>query len=937
MLARLPKFHWFTAPGSSRFTAFHLGFYYTFLSDCFYRSFFAALFDSSFFYNPIIPYSPIMRKSMQRTFKLFILLAGTCVLLLTTAVTALSAEVQPRQQASPPVNTPLTQEDIEQFWHEAYPASAGIASATNAYTHEVLAKAEPDECYLDLFISMTTSIFDCDDGQLKVNEAYVWGLTDHQETLWFGTAPNVHCLVMGGFLGVTTPIQTDSYACQFVFGKYGSLLGPLGGDWRPPSAYVYDNATATLTEVSPNGEEGRIFDPRFVSNTLGIRSAATFGDFVFLAGPAFLPGDSINLFLFHAPTKSYMDATNLPQYHNIRKWIEVDGVLYVAVGKGDDGAILRYTGDPTNDATRWNFLEVGSVGEDAAEIALHDGRLFVNTWPSGFGLGEVAGLWMSPPIPPTGLNSTDIVWTKVFSYTDYEPDPLIARTYGGGAIHSFEGELYWGTMHVPMLATIAHLGYYGPPADPSGIGETLAGSQRSITIFKGSNFGEVDETIKVAYGMEQLPAFISSTWSLTDTLLGTPLYGPSGFDNMFNNYTWSMAEYDGQLFVGTMDWSYLLEDMLDSLTTIITLPVDIEINLPDAVVGADLYRFYDNSEPAEVVDVSGVGNYSSYGIRNMISRAEGLYLGMANPMNLLTDLSDDKPEGGWELIRITRNLVPLTVNLGGNGSGSVASGPAGIDCGATCTADFDLGNTIILTPTAAPGSTFAGWSGACSGLDTCEVELLGDTTVTANFALESHPLTVVLTGDGSGLVTSTPAGLSCSQASCSANYEINTVVSLNAIAFSGSSFNGWSGACSGTDACEVTIGAGTVVTANFGQSAGTSNLRIGGEPMVGSQLFLTATLSLNPITECTWDFGDGTVEPCDPSAAAAGTDAANDVELYATHTYTQAGVFIVIVTAGNDAGTTIAAQQIAIQTPTSDDQTPQPQNNDLFFPFVNRD
>ena len=32
---------------------------------------------------------------------------------------------------------------------------------------------------------------------------------------------------------------------------------------------------------------------------------------------------------------------------------------------------------------------------------------------------------------------------------------------------------------------------------------------------------------------------------------------------------------------------------------------------------------------------------------------DALYLGMANPMNLLTDPLDDKPEGGWELLRLS--------------------------------------------------------------------------------------------------------------------------------------------------------------------------------------------------------------------------------------------------------------------------------------------
>jgi hypothetical protein len=56
------------------------------------------------------------------------------------------------------------------------------------------------------------------------------------------------------------------------------------------------------------------------------------------------------------------------------------------------------------------------------------------------------------------------------------------------------------------------------------------------------------------------------------------------------------------------------------------------------------------------VSLSGVGNISSYGVRTMVSD-DALYLGMANPMNLLTDPNDDLPEGGWELIELNPTEV----------------------------------------------------------------------------------------------------------------------------------------------------------------------------------------------------------------------------------------------------------------------------------------
>jgi hypothetical protein len=57
------------------------------------------------------------------------------------------------------------------------------------------------------------------------------------------------------------------------------------------------------------------------------------------------------------------------------------------------------------------------------------------------------------------------------------------------------------------------------------------------------------------------------------------------------------------------------------------------------------------------------------------------------------------------------SLETLTVSTIGFGSGKVTSSPAGIDCGATCTALFTPGQVVALTATPATGSVFAGWSG----------------------------------------------------------------------------------------------------------------------------------------------------------------------------------------------------------------------------------
>ena len=78
--------------------------------------------------------------------------------------------------------------------------------------------------------------------------------------------------------------------------------------------------------------------------------------------------------------------------------------------------------------------------------------------------------------------------------------------------------------------------------------------------------------------------------------------------------------------------------------------------------------------------------------------------------------------------------LALTVTKGGSGSGTVTSAPAVVDCGATCTATFESGTTVALSASVAAGSTFGGWSGACTGTGDCTVTMDAAKGVTATFS-----------------------------------------------------------------------------------------------------------------------------------------------------------------------------------------------------------
>ena len=185
---------------------------------------------------------------------------------------------------------------------------------------------------------------------------------------------------------------------------------------------------------------------------------------------------------------------------------------------------------------------------------------------------------------------------------------------------------------------------------------------------------------------------------------------------------------------------------------------------------------------------------------------------------------------------------PLTVNVAGTGSGTVTSTPAGISCPGTCSATFAGGTSVTLTASAAAGSTFAGWSGACTGTGSCTVKMNAAQSVTATFnPVANFALSVTMAGTGSGTVTSAPAGISC-PGTCSASFAGGTSVTLTASAAAGSTFTGWTGACTGSGSCTVTISAAQSVTATF-RVATTAALTVSSsQPDVGTNVTFTVKI-----------------------------------------------------------------------------------------------
>jgi hypothetical protein len=181
-------------------------------------------------------------------------------------------------------------------------------------------------------------------------------------------------------------------------------------------------------------------------------------------------------------------------------------------------------------------------------------------------------------------------------------------------------------------------------------------------------------------------------------------------------------------------------------------------------------------------------------------------------------------DGGDDLIGVIEDLIGGAVKPppGGNGGG--------IDCPKDCSETYFNEETVTLHAEASSGWVFDHWGGACEDGGTCTVHMTKDRHVTATFRPRSAPkpnpnpnpqpqqqpqtfgLSVGVTGDGS--VASSPGGISCG-GDCGEQFPQGTKVTLVPFAHGGSTFVSWSGDCSGTGACTVTVDGNKSVRATF--------------------------------------------------------------------------------------------------------------------------
>ena len=338
------------------------------------------------------------------------------------------------------------------------------------------------------------------------------------------------------------------------------------------------------------------------------------------------------------------------------------------------------------------------------------------------------------------------------------------------------------------------------------------------------------------------------------------------------------------------------------------------VNRPDATVsvisGAQSYTL--------TVSTGGQGTVTSTdGFINCPSTCSYSY-----PQNTPVTLNATPASGwtfsGWSgacsgtgscMVTMTQNLsvgatftqLSYTLTVSTSGQGTVKSTDGSINCPGTCSNTYLSNTQVTLNATPAQGWTFTGWSGACSGTGSCVVTMTQNQSVGATFTQLSYNLTVSTSGQGT--VTSTDGFINC-PGMCSHSYLSNTQVTLNATAASGWSFSGWSGACSGTGSCSVTMTQAQSVGATFTQLSFTLTVSTSGQgtvtstdgfincPGTCSHSYLSNTqVTLNATPASGWTFSGW-------SGACSGTGSCSVTMTQAqsaTATFTQGPTYILLV------------------------------------------
>jgi uncharacterized repeat protein (TIGR02543 family) len=305
---------------------------------------------------------------------------------------------------------------------------------------------------------------------------------------------------------------------------------------------------------------------------------------------------------------------------------------------------------------------------------------------------------------------------------------------------------------------------------------------------------------------------------------------------------WEIASGDwGGIRIGTgsLDSITVRYSLADAVAPIAPVPVEISSFFADAVYltgpapagGATVFLSVDDPSLLSIPSSVTVAEGSFYsGYRAVKQPVQNFALATVTGDYNLTVATAS--EYVWVGEAVGSGPLPtLSVTL--SGKGKVTNLTRTLNCGTVCSITPLTGGSNgvaeTLIATAGTGSTFIGWTGACSGTaPSCTVIVGGLVKVGATFTptpstggggggggTTTSNFTMKVSTGNPGTVTSNVGGINCGTA-CSATVAPGTLVTLTATPPVGKTFAGWSGARTGTGpSCTVTVNTNLSAKANF--------------------------------------------------------------------------------------------------------------------------
>ena len=155
--------------------------------------------------------------------------------------------------------------------------------------------------------------------------------------------------------------------------------------------------------------------------------------------------------------------------------------------------------------------------------------------------------------------------------------------------------------------------------------------------------------------------------------------------------------------------------------------------------------------------------------------------------------ADARPDGG-----------PASLTVTTSGEGAILISPPGTLCTSTCTETYPAGTTVELSPSTTGCYRLASFSGACSGPESCSLELNGDALVSAEFEVGAS---LSVTPPPLGLLESQDGRIACPP-DCYEAFDCGDTITLLPLDYA---YFAWDGPCTGDCACDLTLTESVVV------------------------------------------------------------------------------------------------------------------------------